>query len=177
MGRYLTQTQTTDKAEQLEEWVIDLADETNRGLAGAELYDINLSIRDSFEIGGQKYNNGFVGVRIRFNSREPVFLTECDREAWYSRMKDIGVKRWGISTIGTILSQDYDWTSIDFEEPSEEELYQLTPNKEVTIRAGFERVKKYAEWFCSAVEDYGNIVQAHNERMRQYLVDLETLSE
>ena len=172
MGRYLTQT--TDKAEQLEEWVHRLAEETNRNLDGSELYDVSLCIRDPFEVSGKKYNNGFVGMHIRFASKEPDFLTENDKESWYSRMMDVAEKRFGIDSI---LAKDLDYVSINLEEPSEELLYQLTQNKETTIRTGFNRVKRYVEWYCSAVKDYVNVVEAHSERMQQHLVDLETLSE
>jgi len=168
MGRYLTQT--TDKAEQLEEWVRRLAEETNRSLDCSELYGVCLDIRDPFEVGGQKYNNGFVGMYIKFTSKEPNFLTENDREPWYSGMRDVAKRRFGID-------RDLDYSSINFEEPSDEELYQLTPEKEATIRAGFDRVRKYVEWYCSAVKDYVNVVQAHNERIQQHLADLKTLSE
>lgn len=172
MGRYLTET--TDKAGQLEEWVHRLAEETNRNLDGSELYDVSLCIRDPFVVSGQRYNNGFVGMHIRFASKEPDFLTENDRESWYSRMRELAQKRFGIDTI---LARNLDYASIHFEEPSEEKLYPLTPNKEATMRAGFDRVKKYVEWYCSAVNDYAKVVQAHNERMQQYLAGLETLSE
>ncbi len=172
MGRY--STQTTDKAKQLEEWVQKLAEETNRNLDGSELYDVSLCIQDPFEVSGQKYNNGFVGMNIRFASNEPNFLTKDDRESWYFQMRAVAENRFDIDTT---LARNLDYTSINFEEPSEEELYQLTPNKEITIKVGFNRVKRYVEWYASAVKDYANVVQAHNERMQQHLADLETLSE
>ncbi len=171
MGRYLTQT--ADKAEQLEEWIHRLAEETNRNLDGSELYDVSLCIRDPFEVGGQRYNNGFVGMHIRFTSKEPNFLTENDRESWYLRMRELAERRFGIDTT---IARELDYASIPFEEPSEEELHILTRNKEATIRNGFNRIRKYVEWYCSAVKDYTDVVQAHNERMQQHLSDLETLS-
>jgi len=172
MGRYLTST--IDKAEQLEKWVQELAEETNRNLNGSELYDINLIITDPFELDGQKYNQGFVGMYIRFASKEPNFLTEKDREYWYLRVRELAEKKFGIKTI---LERELEYASIHFKEPSEEELYILTPNKETTIRSGFDRIKRYVEWYCSAVNDYTGVTQAHDNRMRQHLVDLETLSE
>lgn len=168
-------TQTTDKAEQLKKWVYSLAEETNRALNGSELYEVSLSIRNPFEVNGQRYNNGFVGMHIRFASKEPEFLTENDKEPWYSRMREVAESRFGIERT---FARNLDFVSVDFEESSEEELYQLTENKEATIRAGFDRVKKFVEWYCSAVNDYTkNIIQAHNERMQKHLKDLETLSE
>ncbi len=172
MGRY--STQTTDKAEQLEEWIQKLTEETNRNLDGSELYGVSLHLREPFEINGQKYNNGFVSMNIRFTSKEPSFLTERDRESWYSRMKELAEGRFGIDTT---IARALDYASIPFKEPSEEELYLLTPNKESTVRAGFDRIKEYVEWYCSAVKDYSQVVQAHDERMQQHLADLETLSE
>lgn len=170
MGRY--STQTTDKAEQLEKWVQKLAEEANRNLDGSELYDVSLSIREPFEVNGQKYNNGFVGMHIRFASKEPNFLTEKDKESWYLRMKELAEKRFKLDT--TIGGLEY--ASISFEEPLEEELYILTPNKESTIRDGFDRIRRYVEWYRSAVNDYTGVVQAHNKRMQEHLVNLETLS-
>lgn len=168
MGRYSTQ----DKAERLEEWVQKLAEETNRNLDGSELYEVNLNMREPFKVEEQEYINGFVGMKIRFSLKEPDFLIRDDRESWYSKIKEIAERRFEIDQ-GLGLK----YASIQFEEQSEEELYILTPNKESTIRDGFDRIKKYAEWYCSAVKDYGNVVQAHTERMEQYLGDLETLSE
>ncbi len=170
MGRYLTQT--TDKAEQLEEWVQKLAEETNKSLDGSELYNVNLIMREPHKIGEQEDINGFVSMYIKFSSKEPDFLTRDDKESWYSRIRELAGSRFGIDQM---LGLEY--ASIDFEEQSEEELYILTHNKESTIRSGFDRIKKYAEWYCSAVENYSNVVQAHTERMKQYLRDLETLSE
>jgi hypothetical protein len=170
MGRY--STKTTDKAEQLEKWVQKLAEEANKNLDGSELYDISLNLRDPFEVSGQKYNNGFVGVHIRFASKEPDFLTENDKEFWYLKMKELAEKRFKLDlAIGGL-----EYASISFEEPSEEELYLLTSNKESTIRDGFDRIRRYVEWYRSAVNDYAGVVQAHNERMREHLVNLETLS-
>ncbi len=152
---------------------MELAQETNRNLDGSELYEISLCLREPFEVGGKKYNNGFVGMRIRFACKEPDFLTEDDRKSWYSRMKEIAKNKFEIDTrIGGL-----EYASISFEEPTEEELYVLTPNKESTIRAGFDRIKRFAEWYCSAVKDYECVAQDHDERLEQCLADLETLAE
>lgn len=171
MGRYLTQT--ADKAEQLEKWVQKLAEEINRNLYGSELYDVRLCIREPFKVDKQEYNNGFVGMHIKFASKEPNFLTEKDRESWYSQMGDVAKSRFGIDPI---IATNLDYASISFEEPSEEELYLLTPNKESTIRDGFDKIRRYVEWYRSAVNDYAWVVQAHNKRMQKHLVNLETLS-
>ncbi len=171
MGRYLTYT--IDKAKKLEEWTLELAQETNRNLDGSELYDVSLCLREPFQVGGKKYNSGFVGMRIRFTPKEPDFLTEDDRKSWYSSMREIAKKRFKIDAkIGGL-----EYASISFEEPTEEELYAITPNKVSTIRAGFDRVRRFVEWYCSAVKDYERVTQAHDERMEQCLVDLETLAE
>ncbi len=170
MGRY--SIQTTDKAEQLEEWVQKLAEETNRNLDGSELYDVNLNTREPDKIGGQEYISGLVSMHIKFSSKEPGFLNKDDRKSWYSKIEEIAESRFKIDQI---LGLEY--ASILFEEQSEEELYLLTANKESTIRGGFDRIKRYVKWYHSAVENYSNVVQAHTERMKQYLEDLETLSE
>ena len=172
MGRYLTQT--TDKAEQLEEWVQRLVNETNRKLDGSELYGASLWIPETVEVSGQEYNHGSVNIHIRYASKEPSFLTEGDKKSWYSRMKELAKKRFSIDAT---IASELDYASIPFEEPSEEELYFLTPNKESTLRAGFDRVRRFVEWYCSAVREYSGVVQAHDERVQKYWADLEHLSE
>jgi len=169
MGRYIIHT--IDKAEKLNEWTLEQARKTNQNLDSSELYDVSLILREPFQVGGKKYNNGFVGMRIRFASKEPDFLTEDDRKAWYSRMEDIAKGKFKIDAkMGGL-----EYASISFEEPTEEELYAITPNKELTIRAGFDRIRRFAEWYCSAVKDYERVSQAHDERLEQCLADLETL--
>jgi len=164
MGRLLTKT--TDQAEQLNDWVQELAKKTNTSLNGAELYNVDLCFRDPF-----KYFNGFVGMDIKF--AKPTFLNEKDEKDWYSRVTELAEKKFGLNTsIGGL-----EWASINFEESSEEELYVLTPKKEAVIKSGFDRIRKYVEWYCSAVNDYNNVIQAHTDRLKQHLKNLETLSE
>ena len=171
MNRYLRRT--TDKAKQLEEWIKELARETNIELKNSELHNINLNIRDPFEYRGEKHNNGFVGMNIKFDSKEPNFLNEGDRDSWQERMRELRGERFGLEAINF---ERLSYATIDFKEPTEEELYILTPKKELTIRDGFDRVKGFAKWYCSAVSNYGNVIQSHEERMGQYLEDLKTLN-
>jgi hypothetical protein len=174
MGRYLTQT--TDRAEQLEEWVQKVAEATNRNLhgSGSELYDVELDIREPSKVSGKEYFNGFVGMRIRFIPKpEPEFLTDKDRNLWYPRIRELATSRFGIDST---IARNLDYANIEFKEPSEEELYVLTPNKKSAIEAGFERIRRFAEWYSFAVKAYGHVVHAHNDRMQKHLADLDTPS-
>ena len=132
MGRYHNQIITTDKAEKLEEWVQTLAKETNRRLNSSELYAVSLNFREPFELSGKKHNNGFVSMHIEFACEAPNFLTSEDKNSWYSRIIELAGKRFLLNTALGGLT----YANIDFEEPSEEELYILTPKKETTIREG-----------------------------------------
>ena len=170
MGRHTFQM--IDRAEQLDELVHKLADETNQRLRDSQLYDVTLAIREPFEVHGKKYFNGFVGMHIRFDQKEPQFLTEDDKQQWYSRMREVAERRFGIDT----TARNLDWITIGFEEPSEEELYVLTPNKEVIFRGGFERAIRYIGWYQSAVESYQKVIQSHSQDMKKCLGGLEAIS-
>ncbi len=169
MGRYLTQT--ADKAEELEGWVQNLAGKINKKLNGAKLI-ATLIIREPFQISGEEYFNGFVGVNIKFDSIEPEFLTEENKKTWYSKMREVAERRFGIDKI---LGMNLNYNGIDFKESSEENLYALTPNKEATIKTGFSRIVEFVKWHCASVEEYGKVIQAHEDNIGQYLGKLETL--
>lgn len=170
MGRYIYQQ--TDKAEKLEEYVKNIAKETNKSLRGAKLSDVHLIIREPFNISGKDFFNGFVSMHIKFAFEKPPFLTESDKALFYLKIRELKIKRFGFDA----LFGGLEFLSIDFEEPTEEELYILTPRKEATLKDGFDRVKKYAEMFCSAVENYPKVIQAHSKKIGKYLVGLEALS-
>ena len=167
MGRFLVEK--TDRAEKLEDWVRNFGADINKELSGAELYDISLSTRD-FSVRSKYYFNGFVSISIKFNAREPQFLTEKDRELWYSRVSETARKKFAISCDPR---EDYDWVSISFEEPSEDKLYILTPNKELLIKKGFNRIKNFVNWYCSAVKTYEDVVvTSHANDLEKYLSSL-----
>ncbi len=170
MGRYIYQT--TDKAEKLEEYVKNIAEETNKFLKGAELREVTLSIRNPFHLKGKDFFNGFVSMHIKFSFEEPSFLTESDEGLFYSKIRELKRERFGFDAPAGGL----EFLSINFEEPTEEELYILTPRKEATLKDGFDRVKKYAEMFCSAVESYPKVIKTHSKEMGKYLSGLESLS-
>jgi len=166
MGRF--SYKEIDRAEQLEKWVQELTNETNRDLDGAELYNVDLVFRNPFTSGEKKYFNGFVTIHIRFDKNQPKFLTDEDRELWYSKVMEIVGGKFG-------FSDNLYFTSIPFEEPSEERLYSLTMNKQDVIRKGFSRVKNYANFYISAVKLYENVVKSHKKRMKKHLTKLESI--
>ena len=166
MGRFLVEK--TDRAEKLEDWVRNFGADINKELSGAELYDISLFTQD-FSVRSKYYFNGFVSIYIKFNAREPQFLTEKDRELWYSRVSETAWKKFAMPCNP---SEDHDWVSIHFEEPSEDELYILTPNKELLIKEGFNRIKDFVKWYCSAVKTYEDVVTSHANDLEKYLSSL-----
>ena len=164
---YILVVRENSEEEKIREFAKNLVEETNKKLTGPELCDMCLCIREPFAVNGKAYNNGFVGMHIKFPSKEPQSLSEKDREAWYSRMAEIAENNFGIDVT---IARDLDWATIEFEEPTKEELYLLTPKKKSTITAGFDRIKSYAEWFSSAVKKYDT---AHEEMLEHYLGNLE----
>lgn len=168
MGRYLTTT--TDKAKALEEWVKELAAETSQRLEGAELYNAGLTFREPFSIKGALNYTGFAYTNVRFAPPEPHFLTNDDRLQWHAAVRKIAGTKFHIGSCGQVVfDSDRFWAGIPFEEPTEDELYILTPKKEATIRGGFERIGNYARWHCSAVERYADVIAEHKTAMQKFI--------
>jgi hypothetical protein len=159
---------TIDKAEQLENWIEKLAEETNGKLIGAEFSKVNLITREPFTHDNKKYFTGFVAIDFKFDKKDPDFLTEKDKEMWYSKVREIAQEKFGI------YEKDLSYMGIPFHESSEEELYILTPNKEAKIREGFDKARRFVEWYYSAVIEYEpKVVGAHSLAFGEYLTGLE----
>lgn len=160
--RYITYTE--DKAEAVERKVEELVEKTNERLRlyGAKI-EANLIFREDMF-------NGFVGVSIRFDKKEPGFLTENDKTSWHRKVKGIAKSRFGFDP--NIGGKDLDYLSIGFRESSEEELYALTERKEIAFEEGFDNVENFCKWYNSAVTDYEAVVQAHFRRFNEHLRDL-----
>ena len=169
-------------AKSAEKYVYKLAEKVNRDLEGAELCQLKdhggkravFIIRDPFCVDRKDYFNGFVSVYINFDKKKPEFLNNEDYNPWYKKIKEIAEKRFGIYQKFNFKG-DPDYAPIDFEEPSEKELYALTENKKETFQKGFDRIKKYIKWYCSAVKNYDEVVKSHSKKMNKYLTGLENL--
>ncbi|MBM3228695.1 hypothetical protein FJZ20_02335 [Candidatus Pacearchaeota archaeon] len=173
MTRYICQE--IDKAEVLEKYVKTLAEKTNKSLRGAEFFSVNLIIRPPFEIQGKNFFNGFVGMNVRFACGKPLFLNKGDENIFYLKLEE-KKRRFGFTDrfefTDKLSMGGLEYLSIDFEEPTEEDLYALTSRKKDILEDGFDRVKKYAESVCSAVEDYSKVIQTHLEEITRYLSEL-----
>ena len=170
-------------AKKSEKYVQNLAEKINRSLKGAELIQLkdhnmkraNLIIREPFIVDKKNYFNGFASVYVKFNIK-PDFLNNEDYNLWYKKTSELVRKMFGIDWRFK-LKDDSEYISIDFEESSEKKLYALTENKKETFKKGFDRVKRYAEWYCFAVNDYNEkVVKNHSKTMNKYLAGLEKLN-
>jgi hypothetical protein len=178
MNRRYAQREPIDRAEQLEKWVLDLAEKTNERLEGAELIQdkyshnkrANLCLRNPFEHEGKKIFNGFVSFKIKFE-KEPDFMTSEDRKKWLEAMRNIKRKFFQ-----EVSSFDSNYFSIPFEEQSEEELYILTTNKKLVIETGFENAEKFLKIYSSSIRDYQKVIDSHNVAVNKYLSNLEKSS-
>ncbi|MEK6926076.1 MAG: hypothetical protein AABW50_02245 [Nanoarchaeota archaeon] len=171
MTRYLIDSK--DRAEKLERWVESKGKEISDKLKDSVEIQTNLQIREPFKVEKKEYFNGFLGVDMIFGSeQEPKFLTQGNKDLWYSKVKEVGEDRFGVETsqIGCYYG------SIPFEEKSEEELYKLTENKKSKIMAGFANIEKFVKWYCLSLEGHKKVVEAHDKKFQKYLDNLKTVS-
>ena len=152
MGRYQSLGEI-DKAKELEEHVQKLASKTNKSLVDVSLKEVKLILQEPFVSHGTPFFNGFVSMGLIFDSKEPPFLTTYDQACFYNRIREIKKEKFGSYGSGV------DWLTIDFSEPTEEELYVLTQRKKEILEGGFGKAKNYAEIFCLARESYKNLVK------------------
>lgn len=168
-------------AKDAEEYIHKLAEEVNSSLNGAELCQLKyfgrkraiLVINEPFH-DKRNYFNGFIIVQIKFNQEEPKFLNHEDHNLWHPKINKIAKDKFDIDR-KFMFKNESDYVSINFKEPSEKELYALTQNKKDTFQKGFDKIKKYIEWHCSAVKDYNNVIKSHSEIRNKYLTRLENL--
>ena len=158
-----------DKTENLEKFVNERIEETNKRLTNAELYDANLIFRTPFTIGAKKYFNGYVSMHIRYNIEEPNFLNEQDQRKFWLTIKEIAKDKFGFDTI---ISPNLNYKSINFEEENEEDLYKLTAKKESIIKKGFENIVRFTKWYSSALASYNSVIESHSKEFENCIENL-----
>jgi len=161
------------KAEKLENWVQKLTEKTNKGLVGAKIHSVSVHFTPPHFVRGKEYYEGYLWLHMKFDKNEPEFIGESDRQEWCPYIKKLAINRFSIDSIA---EKKIHSTNIAFEESSANKFYALTQNKKTKIIDGFNRIKRFVEWYCYAVEEYEKLAQVHKKSLKEHLSNLETIS-
>lgn len=153
MGQY--ECTRTNKAAELEKWLEAQVEALKRELTGATIEKSSIIFQGPFEVGGQKYNNGFFSLYVLVEDRAPQFLNETDEKAYWGRVKQSAEERFGVQ-VDPFKRACY--ASYNFSEPSEDELYVLTENKKTVIESGLRKIKDFVSWIRSCSHRYKELV-------------------
>jgi len=166
-----------DRAKQLKDYVEELTKETNKNLHGSQFS--SKLYTHAYTGSKSRLYCGRVFIKINLDKREPLFLNEREERIWESEISDISKRRFDMPT--PILSENDKHINpyelcIYFNAPSEEEASILTPEKERILKEGFDKIKKYIEWYITAVRGYETLSQTHSIGLGKYFKGLETLN-
>lgn len=161
-GRYKIHRE--DRATSIERRIEELTEETNIRLNNAKITEASLLFRGRV---GNNYN-GFIAIYLRLDN-QPAFLNNIDESRWYTKVREIATSRFGFDNV---FGKNLDYISFNFEEDSDEKLYDLTEKKELIFRGGFDNIVRFCDWYNSAVSDYSAVVNAHDRRFYEHLMGI-----